>query len=286
MVQTREVPDHFGLNLAWLPGEESVVVQLGRLVQDPQGNKFSESAGLWRWTFATDQWEPLTVPGLQKAAYLLADTLEQGPYAFFDPTTATLLIGPLAGGSRVPLFDPQQVTDLLIAADALLNPLRDRQNWLTKGDRLVFAILPDLQGRQIAGAVAPDGRRLAVPLMMLHQEAVRPRYLHYILCDLWLFAAGEVPRQLTYRNDLNLRHPAWDPTGRLIAVEARRLDRLEPITEIWIVRVTDRQMFYVGPGEQPQWDPRQSGRHLAFLRDGVICGATIPPEWFDGNAPR
>jgi hypothetical protein len=69
-------------------------------------------------------------------------------------------------------------------------------------------------------------------------------------------------------------------------VEARRLDRFEPITEVWVIQVATRRMFYIGPGEQPQWDPRQSGRLLAFLRDGVICWVTVPAEWFDGNVSR
>jgi hypothetical protein len=320
-VWTREVPDCCGLNLAWLPdfgfrisdfgmgnleSEIGVAVQLGRLGQDERGRPITESAGLWRWTFATDEWEPLLVPGLSESAYLLADGLEGGAYAFFDPATTALLLGTLSEEfptsapspgpqdsdsrhsslvtrhSSLNLFDPSQMTDLLIAPDALLNLPDVRQAWLMDGDTLHFAVRPDDQARRIAGAVAPDGRRLAVPMMMRHLDAIDPHYRHYILRDLWLFAAGERPRQLTYRDDLNLRRPVWDPTGRLIAVEARRLDRFEPITEVWVVRVADRRMFYVGPGEQPQWDPRQAGRLLAFLRDGVICYVAAPAEWLTG----
>jgi len=177
------------------------------------------------------------------------------------------------------------MADLLSVDDALLNPLRIRQIWLEDGDHLCFAVHPDLPARGIAGAVAPDGRRLAVPLVMFHKDGIDPHYCHYILHDLYLFEAGQLPRQLTYRDDLNLRHPTWDPTGQLLAVEARRLDRFEPITEVWIVQVATRRMFYVGPGERPQWDPRQSGRRLAFLRDGVVCWVTVPAEWFKGKVP-
>jgi hypothetical protein len=178
------------------------------------------------------------------------------------------------------------MTDLLNADDALRNPCGVRRAWLMDGDTLYFAVRPDQQARRISGAVAPDGRRLAVPLALRHLDAVDLHLRHYILHDLWLFAAGELPRQLTYRDDLNLRRPVWDPTGRFIAAEARRLDRFEPSTEVWVVRVADRQMFYIGLGEQPQWDPGQEGRHLAFLCDGTICYVAEQPKWFAGEDPR
>jgi len=132
-VYIREIPAHVGLNLAWLAepeignlkleignsqsdhedakghegarrthrpsaiSHEALVVQLGRLAQDKWGRPLTEPAGLWLWTFSTDAWEPLTIPGLSEAAYLLADGLEGGMYAFFDPVTTALFLIPLPG---------------------------------------------------------------------------------------------------------------------------------------------------------------------------------------------
>jgi hypothetical protein len=244
---TREVPDHCGLNLAWLPDESGVAVQLGQLGRDHRGREFLQSAGLWRWTPASDAWELLPLPELSESSYLLADGVAKSAWAFFDPEAAgvfvttppdtsvarpdparmTDVLTPSHPATQA-WFAPDRMTDLLISPDALLNRADVRQSWLMDGDELRFALRLGAQHRHIAGAAAPDGKRFAVPLGLLHHDALAPQYRHHLLNDLWQFAPGELPRQLTYRDDLTFRRPCWDPTSRLLAVETGQSHEIGP----------------------------------------------------------
>lgn len=124
-------------------------------------------------------------------------------------------------------------------------------------------------------AFSPDGRRIA---FVSAAEGGAPR-LHVVEAD------GGEPRAVMFRAGTEHHHPAWDPNGRRLAVQASGPDG----DVIYVVDPETGGSGRVGEGRFPAWSP--DGRRIFFSQNDSVFwrpadGGMRRFVVADGSVPR